>query len=304
MSDLNTLRDRLTPADSILVTFPQEADQDTVAASLALYLSLQATGKRVSVINSTQPVVRDSHLVGLDQIKSDVGGQNLVITVNLPEDAVDKVTSNLEGGHLNLVLQPKPGSPALKQSDLVFGASGAAPDLIIVVGASALSDLGSLIEKEHELFTTDKLVNLSNKSGSFGSVNLTDPSASNSELITAVIQELKLPINADIASNLMQGIEAATNNLTSSQITADTFEALAVLYRAGARRHTPPPLSPAKVVNNLPITDIETPPSTDHEIKPVPDQSKLGEQVDLSVDASAKADWLKPKIFRGGNPAK
>lgn len=297
MSDLATLKQRLSGASTVLVALPVDAPQDVVAAGLSLYLSLTQAGKQVSVVSSTQPVVRDSHLVGLDKVESSVGGQNLVITVNLPEDAVDKVTSNVEGGHLNLVLQPKPDSPPIKQSDLSFGTSGAAADLVIVTGASSLSDLGPLADKEHQLFTQDKIANLSNKPGSFGSVNLTDPSASVSELVTAVLQELQLPMTADIASNLMRGIETATAGLTSPTMTADTFEALAVLYRAGARRTSPAEASakagPAKIINDIPIADVEAKNSANHELKPSPDRGKK----------EASPDWLKPKIFHAGKPS-
>jgi hypothetical protein len=297
MSDLQSFQTKLQSATSILIALPQNAPKDTVAAALALYLSLKGSGKSASIVSSTQPVVRDSYLVGLDKIETGVGGQNLVITINLPEDAVDKVTSNVEGGHLNLVLQPKPGNPPITGDNLVFGSSGAAADLIITVGAGSLTDMGAISEKEHELFTKDKIINLSNKPGNFGSINLTDPSASCSELVTALLQELKLPLSQDIAGNLMQGIQVATNNLTASNMTADTFEALAVLYRAGARRTSPAEASakagPAKIVNNLPIQDVETKGAKPPEIKPAPDQPK----------SEAEPDWLKPKIFKGGSPS-
>lgn len=290
MSDLAQLKQKITDANSLLIALPVGSDQDVVAAGLALYLSLKGAGKQVSIVSSTQPVVRDSHLVGLDKIESSVGGQNLVITVNLPEDAVDKVTSNVEGGHLNLILQPKPGAPPISQSDLVFGTSGAAADLVLVVGAGAVSELGALADQEHELFVTDKLANLSNKPGSFGSVNLTDPSASNSELVTAVLQELKLPLSPDIAGNLMQGIEQATKGLSSPTMTADTFEALAVLYRAGARRSGPQTTGPtATIVNNTPIID-----NTLSSVAKTPNEARKGEV--------GQPDWLKPKIFKGGSP--
>ncbi|NTU62101.1 MAG: hypothetical protein HGB05_01555 [Chloroflexi bacterium] len=114
-----------------------------------------------------------------------------------------------------------------------------AADLVIVMGAADLKDIGELAEKEHELFSQDRLVNLSNQVGSFGSINLTDPSSSNSELVTALLKELSLPLDVDIANNLMQGIENVTAGLSSPNMTADTFEALAILYRTGARRTAP-----------------------------------------------------------------
>lgn len=267
---LQELKNRLGTAESILITFPENPSQDITAAALALYLSFKANGKNVSIVASTSPVVRDSHLVGLDKISTDVGGANLVITLDVPDSAVDKVTSNTEGGHLNLIITPAKGIDPITSGNVKFSYSGAAVDLVIVVGAADLSDVGALAEKEHELFATENLVNLSAHAGSFGSINLTDPSASNSELVTALLKELALPLDTDIAGNLIQGIESATDGLSSPNLTADTFEALAVLYRAGARRHaTPADVPPVKIVSNLPIADSEPP----------------------------KKDWSGPKIY-------
>src|SRR5690606_24907451 len=122
-------------------------------------------------------------------------------------------------------------------------------------GASSLSEIGALYEKEIELFEKAKIVNYGNRPGNFGSVNLTDPSSSNSELTTAVIQELHLPIDPDIANNLMRGMEDATQGLTSPTMTADTFEAFAVLYRNGARRQVMVNMPQARVISDMPIID-------------------------------------------------
>ena len=272
---LSALKTKLDLASSLLLTFPAVASQDVVAASLALYLSLKQSGKAVSIVTSTPPTVRDSHLVGLDKITTDLGGNNLVITLNVPEDAVDKVTSNTEGGHLNLIINPRTGVAPVTEKDVTFSYSGAVADLVIILGASDLRDLGALAERENTLFVQEKIINISRQVGSFGAVNLTDPASSNSELITALIKELSLPLDIDIANNLMQGIEAATSGLSAPNLTADTFEALAILYRAGARRQTATiPVREAKIVADMPIIDNTTP-------------------------ASIKEDWLQPKIFKG-----
>lgn len=279
-NDLNTVKTHIDGASSIMVTIPADPSQDVVAAALALYLSLKAYGKTVSVLANSSPVVRDSRLVGLDKVANNVGGKNLVLTINAPEDAVEKVTSNTEGGHLNLIVIPKTGSKPLRQEDIGFSYTGAAADLIIVLGASTLSELGAVAEKEHELFAAAPIINLGNRTGTFGAVNLTDPGSSNSELVAAMLQELKLPMDVDIANNLMQGIEDATSGLSSPSMTADTFEALAVLYRAGARRTVPSTIPPVKVISDVPIIEVESKESLTPEI------------------ISPQSDWMKPKIMQ------
>lgn len=295
---LQELKTRLGTAQSVLLTIPQDPSQDVVASALALYLSLKQSGKNITIASSTPPVVRDSHLVGLDKITSDVGGSNLVITLDVPENAIDKVTSNTEGGHLNLIVNPAKGVPPITQENVKFSYSGAATDLVIVIGAADLKDVGALAEKEVELFAKERLANISNQVGSFGAVNITDPSGSNSELATALLKELALPLDIDIASNLMRGIEAATEGLSSPNMTADTFEALAILYRAGARRETPTiPVTQAKIVADMPIVDHGTPAS------PAVASAKAGstEEIPKKDPVSPKADWQGPKIFKSGS---
>ncbi|MFZ2199199.1 MAG: hypothetical protein WAV40_00180 [Microgenomates group bacterium] len=277
---LQELKTKLGTAQTVLLSIPENPSQDVVASALAFYLSLKQSGKSVSVVASSAPVVRDSHLVGLDKITEDIGGSNLVITLDVPENVIDKVTSNTEGGHLNLIIAPSKGAAPLTQDNVKFSYSGAVADLVIVLGAADLKDIGVLAEKETELFKIEKLVNISNQVGSFGTINITDPSSSNSELVTALLKELALPMDIDIANNLMQGIEDATSGLSSPNMTADTFVALAVLYRTGARRT--PPTSPSKtatIVADMPIIDHGAP-----------------------VVAPAETpsdDWTKPKIFKG-----
>jgi len=81
---------------------------------------------------------------------------------------------------------------------------------------------------------------------------------------------------------LMQGIESATSGLSSPNMTADTFEALAVLYRTGARRAIPTaPGQTARIVSDMPIIDHGSP------VAPVADVPS--------------EDWTKPKIFKGSS---
>ncbi len=275
---LQELKTKLGTAQTVLLSIPTNPSQDVVASALALYLSIKQSGKTVSIVASSAPVVRDSHLVGLDKISEDVGGTNLVITLDVPENIIDKVTSNTEGGHLNLIIAPAKGAAPLTAQNVKFGYSGAAADLVMVIGAADLKDIGSLAEKELELFKTERIANISNQVGSFGAINITDPSSSNSELVTALLKELALPLDVDIANNLMQGIESATSGLSSPNMTADTFEALAVLYRTGARRTVPTaPGQTARIVSDMPIIDHGTP------VAPVAE--------------APSEDWTKPKIY-------
>lgn len=289
---LNALKAKLQEISSILITLPNNPSQDSVAAALAFYLSLKSSGKKVALVTSNPVTVRDAHLVGIDKVTQDIGGNSLVITLNVPEDHVDKVTSNTEGGHLNLIINPREGADPVTEKDVIFGYTGAVADLILVVGASDLKEVGSLVEKENELFSQSTIVNISNQVSNFGSINITDPSSSCSELVTALLKELALPLDVDIANNLMAGVESGTDNLSSPNMTADTFEALAVLYRSGARRQVKTTVpQQAKIVANMPIVDTED----------VVEERRVSPTQTEEQKEKPQADWLKPKIYKGSN---
>ncbi len=279
-NDLAALKDKLTSVKDLLIVIATSPALDTVAAALSLYLSLLDSGKSVSLVCGSELTVRDSHLVGVDKIKHDLGGQNLVITINREGDVVDKVTSATDNGKLSLTIIPKIGQPALTESDIAFSSSGASSELILAVGGSSLSDFPEL--------SAPTIVNISNHASSFGVINLVDPNSSLSELVTALVQELALPMSQDIAGNLMQGIESATNDFQASTMTADTFEALAILYRAGARHQVRVNKQTATIIDNMPVI----------EEKQQEDQKDIAAlETKLHEMTNPDPNWLKPKIF-------
>jgi hypothetical protein len=283
-NDLIAIQDKLASVKDLLIIVAKDPSLDVMAAALSLYLSLEATGKNVKVLCESASTVRDSHLVGIDKVKQNLGGGDLVLTVNVEGDVVDKVTSAVEGGKLSLTIIPKSGHPAFSAKDIVFNNTAITSDLIFAVGGSSQADFGPV--------NTPTLVNISNLQSSFGQINLVDSESSLCELVTALVQELRLPLTDDIASNLMQGIEAATNNLQSEGMTADTFEALAILYRAGARHRVQPIFQQATIIDNTPI--IEERQNEDRaDIAAV--------EAELHSMTKPEEDWLKPKIFNSSS---
>lgn len=291
MDDLQTLNQGIEQAKSIIIFPVADAPLDGIAASLGLYLILEESGKMVTIASETEPVVRDSRIVGLDKITKEIGNSNLVISFPYAEEKVEKVSYNVNGDQFNLIIQPRSGSTPVKQEELSYNYTGADADLIFVIGAQAIKDVGNILTQEKELLQKATIVNISNKTGNFGKVNLVDPNSSLSEIVVALTTELNLKINEDVANNLMRGIEEATDNLSSPNLTADTFEALAMLYRAGARRQVRGKPTPEAKESVQAITrDIQS------------TKDKAGNIVidvqSTSIDED-KPDWLTPKIFKG-----
>jgi len=284
----------LATAQSVLVVAPKNPNLDKIAASLALFLSLKKAGKSVVVACPDEMTVEFSPLVGVDKIAQQLGGKNLIISFDYIEDSIEKVSYNIEDNKFNLLIRPKTGFPPLSADKVNYSYSGGA-DLIFVIGAQSLEDLGSLYAQESKLYSQNSVVNIdvNAKNTQFGKINLTDPTTSScSEIIASLISSLKLPIDQDIASNLLLGMEETTEGFTSPGTTAVTFEAAAFCLRAGGRRARKaakvkqvkkpalrPPLSPMP-------SDVSAkrPPAKPEEEKEKP-----------------SPDWLEPKIFKGGS---
>ena len=272
-NELTQIQESLTTAKSIFVVLPQKLNLDKVAASLALYLSLKKNQKQVSIFSSQPITVKFSSLVGADQIKSKIEGKNLVVSFDYVEDSIEKVSYNIENNKFNLLIQPREGFSPLSAEKVQYHYSGDQADVILVVGASSLNDLGDLYFQNKKLFDQNKKINLdtNSQSGRFGNLNWVDQEAvCLSELVALLISRFNLPIDGDIASNLLRGLQSATAGFSLAKAKASTFEAVAFCLKAGAKpAGKPTPLEPM-------------PPKVSAEKKPEP-----------------SPDWLEPKIYKG-----
>jgi nanoRNase/pAp phosphatase (c-di-AMP/oligoRNAs hydrolase) len=283
----------LATAQTIFIVLPQNPNFDQVAAALALYLSLGATKKSVSIGCSTEMTVGFSSLVGVDKIENKLQGgkDSLKITFDYIEEAIEKVSYNIEEGKFNLVVKPKPGHPPLDSDKVKFSYTGGKVNLIFTIGAGSLKSLGGLYQANQEAFKEAQIVNLDNNSRNqeYGQINLIDSSAASlSEEVVQLIRFLRLLTDKDIGTNLYQGIERATNHFSSAKVKADTFEAAAFCLRMGARREVR--------FSSKKIKKAKSP------LKPMTAKvSALKEPVQKKEEESEKPkpDWFEPKIYKG-----
>lgn len=290
----SSVQDSLATAQVVSIVLPQNPNLDKVAAGLALFLSLKKSGKRATIACSTEMTVAFSALVGVDKIQRKLAGRNLTITFDYIEDSIEKVSYNIEDNKFNLVIQPKAGVPPLSSERVSYSYSGGEADLVFTLGIQDLKDLGGLYQESKSFFEKQTIVDIdiNPANNQFGKINLIDPTASScSEVITHLVSRLGLPIDGDIASNLLLGIERTTNSFSSSKVGAGTFEAAAFCLRARARRAVPqrrPTRRKKKKVS----------------LKPMPaDVSAAKKPEELVKEEEGKKkpspDWLEPKIYKG-----
>lgn len=278
---LTRIADVFSKKNSGIIVLPTNPSYDAVAAAISLYLSLLKMDKTIGLICSS-PVNVD--LFGADKIQNTltINGDNLIISFPYKDGAIDKVDCQIQGNSFNIIITPRPGQPKLDPHQAKYSYAGGRFDFIITIDAPNLNSLGEIYTENQNQFQGKDIINIDRHliNGNYGTINLINKSVSSiSELIFKIIQQLKLEIDKDIATNLYAGIASGTNNFSSYSVNAETFEIAAQLLRMGAVKKTF-----KKTVKSSPSTSIET-----VEKEPIPDEKKTTPQ-----------DWLKPKIFRGG----
>lgn len=298
----------LSENEQIGIVISDRHSIDNIGASLSLYLSLSALSKNVQVISKTDPLIEYSYLVGVDKIKKSFDGLTKTLTISVPyrEGEIEKVSYNEEGDRLNLNLFGSESGITFLDSDIRFIRKGSTPSLIIAIGIDKFSSLQALagLDKSVRVINIDRSVH----NEFYGDVIFVDPSFSSfSEIVSKIIEDNLLPIDIDIAQNLLDGINFATNNFNSPTTSMHAFESAAILMRNGARRKTQETRGQIKNVefNRKPFktplpsrspfnaTDqLVTTPVVDDAFSPLP--KDLAPKTD-----EIPSDWLAPKVFKG-----
>jgi len=230
------IQELVSSSQNFLILIPRNPSLDQVAAALSLHLSLQEAGKKTTVLSLDKMVVGFSHVVGLDQVQTNLTSNELVATLNYPVENIEKVfTTNEEKGNLQIVVRTKQGKEPIRKEDFFFSNTSFLPDLIFTIGAHKPEGLGRIYQERKEMFTKKPIVDIDNHPDnvSFGKVNLVDTSASSlCEIVTFLISQIRLPLTQDVGANLILGIREQTDNFQKGKVSADTFEAASIAMRA------------------------------------------------------------------------
>lgn len=249
---LGDLKSRILSSENILILLPSQVTTDKLAAGLSLFLSLEQTGKSISIVSEGTVLVSHSNLYGVGKVKNQIpqtGGGNLTITLEgvvAPDGTVpslDKLDWFPEGANLNLVFHVLPGQK-FEPKNITPKFADNSKSLIFVVGAGSLNELGSVYSVNSGIFQGAYIVNIDNNSGNskFGTINTVDSTPSVSEIVMALLSDLGLIINSDIASNILAGVYSATNNMTTG-VTPETFMAVGQAMQAGGQVPGQAPIS-------------------------------------------------------------
>ncbi len=235
-SQLTQLKNLADAAQSHLVLFEPKAKPSIVAAASAWYLALKEKGADVRLAAVKKPKIKG--LVGLEATETDLGKQNLTISFDYDENAVDKISYHIgeETKKFYLTIKPKKGHPPLDAKTVKFAYTGFEADIIYLFGINNLEDLDKLYFGYEEKFKEIPIVSFHTQPTSLGIINITADRPALTEDVFRLLARLVWPISPDTATDLLFGIEAETDGLRSPLATAETFDAVARLMKLGARR--------------------------------------------------------------------
>ena len=232
------LQELLDTAQSVLVLLGERPTGDECAAALGLTDSLKEAGKAVALAAPKRPQTKLG-LIGLEQFSTELGNQNLSISFSYSQEAVDKVSYHIsdDNARFFLTVKPKKGSKPLSADSVVVGYAGTEAELIFIIGVQTLAELGALFTANQDLYTATPIVAVGERSAEYGVLQLTmSDEVGVSQLIAGSLLDVGMRPSSIAATNLLAGIESTTGNLQSSKTTAETFEVVARLMRAGAER--------------------------------------------------------------------
>lgn len=311
-------------SQSVVLVLPSGAAIDETAAALAWASILRRKGKEVLLVSPVVPSAGFAGLDGAGDITTQLGKQNLVLSFAYTPEQVDKVSYHIgeETNRFYLTIKPKKGEAPLAQDSLEINYAGAEADLLVYIGVDDLEQLQPISGEYVEFFRDTPSIVLASNDTPFGTVKiLTSAVAGLCEESARLFMQLGWDIDEAVATPLLRGIEDATLGLTSLATTPDTFETVAVLLRAGARRnhrHTASVEQPALLQKQVEMSQtlqyqnmheedvavpqaVAKPPKTFADVlkrgaaSPLPNQQEVNR-----VEPTHKADERRRKMSQAG----
>jgi hypothetical protein len=322
MDDLtfSKIKEVLAKYTNIAIAVPVDPSVDEMGAALALHLSLKDMGKAMSVATPNTPLVEVSSLVGIDDVRTTLGEESGDLIVSFPyrEGEIEKVSYTRDEDYLNIVVKAGEKGLNFSENDVKFSRGSKAPELLFIIGAARISDLGKLFDPV--VLKDTVVVNIDNKPDNQGYgdiVMVSNRFSSISEAVANLIFTIGGKMDLDIAENLMLGIATATNNFQDPRTSSLAFEMAGVLMRNGALRPTPAQPKKEPVMDfsqkpfvqkqqfqpRKPINQQQRPPKQmerrpQNPFKKTPIQSVEAKEGTASSETPPD-DWLAPKIYKG-----
>ncbi|HSX39514.1 MAG TPA: hypothetical protein VLI92_02900 [Candidatus Saccharimonadales bacterium] len=205
--DNNNVADLIENAHSIAVVPSKVAGANAFSAAVGLYYMLLDKQKHVIFIHTGKIPDECEGLITREEIDSTVSQRDLEVLIDYSNTPAAKVSYSTENEVLHLVVSPV--SKNFDLSRVKAKISGFEFDLIFIVGAQVIEDLGQTYTELRTEFANAKIVNLDNtsKNQKYGNINIIDVDADSlSSLIFKKAAEWRLLPGKKTAKSLLVGM--------------------------------------------------------------------------------------------------
>lgn len=278
----NSLQSFLKDNQSILILLPQNPQFDHVASGLGLFIHLQNRYK-VSIACPSPMLVEFNRLVGVDKISSELGSKNLVIRIDgYNPDYVENVHYNLdERGLVYFMITPKTNQQPPKREQVQVSYAGIDATTVILIGGSNEMHFPALQSPD---FNGVQIIHIgvSEFKSPRSIISLARSASSISEIVASFLKDD--PIDSDVATNLLMGMQEGSKSFSTSLVSSETFSLAASLMQSGGK--------------HIPIDRIE---KTQFPQGALPWEKQQQTQPPQQAKPQFPQAWLEPKIFKGTN---
>lgn len=231
----------INKSNRILIPLSSNPSGDSLASALALHHFLKQLNKEPIMVCPGAVPEKLRFLPGVEQIRTAVEqSRSFIISVRTENAPLDELSYHLEeqAGLVNIFLKPKEGR--YEAADVSFRSDKFPYDLVVALGLSSLDLLGTIYDKNTDLFFETPIVNIDHHVNNehFAEINLVDITAtSTTEVLLGLLEKFESGlIDAKIATNLLAGILIETNSFQHAKTTPRAFLAASNLISLGANQ--------------------------------------------------------------------
>jgi len=244
MDPFDQARNIIERFQNTLIILPSSPSGDGTASALALFFTLRKLGKNVNLIEREVP----ERLRFLTEPGKGLN-KDFIISIDTRERDISEMRYEKNQRDLKIYLTLNQGEIGKKDVSFVSASPGEKinfsdldqrSDLLIVLGANSLEDLGETFYQNPDFFYERPILNIGNDptNENFGEVNLIGLGPSIAEILLKLIKPMETAdsklIDKKVASCLLTGIICCSQNFRDPKTRPKTFEASAFLIERGA----------------------------------------------------------------------
>ncbi len=202
----------LNGAKNIAIMTSKVAGLDAYCASVGIYHMLINSEKEVTFIYPGKVPEEGKDLINANKITREVKQRNLVVSIDYSDTQASKVNYTTDEGILYLTISPIP--PNFNSREKIRSKiAGYDFDVLFIIGAQNLFDLGQIYRSLDKASKTSKIINIdiTDRNERFGFVNVVEPKTSSlSLLVLQKATQWELAPDEKTAKALLKGIISKT----------------------------------------------------------------------------------------------